>query len=228
MQNDRSHTRRAERTGSVLVVGLLLLLIVGMLYWYRRMHGPVYQIGKGKSDIAIPWRQWHEIHVRTQKGRPPGLPGEQQPQIPQALHVGAQLYEDTQQRGQLVFTILPDGTVEGQWTGQFNISKYVDYQVMGCQFKGLVDPEQVYSDEQGEDQSKLFFIAKGPFVILETNDDSGKVRNVSGHIYVRGWLGLDNLIEGEVILTADEKNFYLYTWKGRAELGTLSLLDDGP
>ncbi len=33
MQNDRNLARRAERTGSVLVVGLLVLLIVGMLYW---------------------------------------------------------------------------------------------------------------------------------------------------------------------------------------------------
>jgi len=223
MHNDRNSYHKAERTGSVLLLGLLILLIVGMMYWYKKMHGPVYQIGKGKSDIAVPWRQWHDIHVRTQKGHPPGLPGEHQPQISQALHMAARPNEDTQQRGQLVFTILPDGTVEGQWTGQFNISKYVDYQVMGCQFKGLVDPEQVYSDERGEDPSKLFFLAKGPFVILETNDDNGKVRNLSGHIYVRGWLGLDKLVEGEIILTTDEKNFFLYTWKGKAEQGGSSL-----
>ncbi len=187
------------------------------------MHGPVYQIGKGKSDIAVPWRQWHNFYVRTQKGRPPGLPGEDQPQISQALHVAARPNEDTQRRGQLAFTILPDGTVAGQWSGQFNISKYVDYQVMSCQFNGLVDPEQVYSDEQDEDPSKVFFITKGNFIILETNDGNGKVRKLSGNIYVRGWLGLDNVIDGEIILTTDEKNFNLYTWKGKAEQGGPSL-----
>jgi hypothetical protein len=67
--------------------------------------------------------------------------------------------------------------------------------------------------------SKLFFIAKRPFSIPETNNDSGKVRKLSGHIHVRGWLGLDNHIDGEIILTTDEENFYLYVWKGKAEQG---------
>jgi len=170
MHNARNSYPRAEQPGYAMLLGLLITVVIGMIIWYARMHGPVYQIGKGKSDIEVPWRQWHDLHVRTQKGHPPGLPGEQQPQISQALHVAARPNEDTQQRGQSVFTILPDGTVEGQWTGQFNISKYVDYQVMGCQFKGL-----------------------------------------------------DKLVEGEIILTTDEKNFYLYTWKGKAEQGGASL-----
>jgi len=215
--------RWRQRRGSALLLGLLALVIVGMLFWYKRMHGPVYQIGKGKSDIAVPWRQWHDIHVRTQKGHPPGKPTEQQPQIPKNLQIIAEPKEDDRQRGRLELVIFPDGSVRGHWSGQFIIRKDVDYQVMSCQFEGLVDPEQVYSDEQGEDPSKLFFIAKGPFVILETNDDNGKVRSLPGHIYVRGWLSVGNLIDGEVILTNDEKNFYLYTWKGKAEQGGLSL-----
>lgn len=223
MQYRRNSFHRAERPGYVLLLCLLLLVVFGTLFWYKRSHGPAYQIGKGESDIEVPWRQWHEIYVRTQRGHPPGKPTEEQPQIDRVLSVAAKPNEDTQQRGQMKLFILPDGTVEGGWYGQFNISKDVDYQVMACQFKGLVDPEEVYSDEQGEDRSRLFFIAKGRFTILETNDDSGKVRKLSGNIYVRGWLGLDNLIEGEIILTADEKSFFLYTWKGKAEQGGLRL-----
>ncbi|MHC4743920.1 MAG: hypothetical protein ACYS8Z_18540, partial [Planctomycetota bacterium] len=177
----------------------------------------------GKSDIAVPWRQWHDIQIRKKKGHPPGLPNEQQPAIPKALGVTAKPDEEGSRRGQIALLILPDGSVQGQWGGQFNISRYVDFQVMGSRFNGLVDPEQIYSDDQGEDPSKLFFIAKGPFSILETNDDNGKVRSLGGHIYVRGWLSHDMTIDGEVILTNDEKNFYLYTWKGKAEEGGLSL-----
>jgi len=176
----------------------------------------------GTRSIEVPWRQWHKIQVRLRKG-PLGPPTAEQPQVSKALSVAAKPNEDTQQRGQMKLFILPDGTVEGGWYGQFNISKEVDFQVMACQFKGLVDPEQVYSDEQGEDPSRLFFIAKGRFTILETNDDSGKVRKLSGNIYVRGWLGLDNLIEGEIILTADEKSLFLYTWMGKAEQGGFRL-----
>jgi len=45
--------------------------------------------------------------------------------------------------------IQPDGSIQGQWGGQFKIRKDVDFQVMGCRFKGFADSEQVYSDEQG-------------------------------------------------------------------------------
>ena len=223
MQSNCNSSKRAGRPGYALLLGLLALFVVGMLFYYKRMHGPVYQIGKGKSDIAVPWRQWHAIHVRTKKGHPPGLPTEDQPQITQTLQVAAEPNEDMRKRGQMTLVILPNGTVQGEWGGQFNINRDVDFQVMACRFNGFVDPEQIYSDELGEDPSKLFFIAKGHFVILETNDDSGKVRKLGGDIYVRGWLGLDNLLKGEVILTADEKNFYLYTWKSKARQGVPSL-----
>jgi len=151
------------------------------------------------------------------------MPGEEQPQLSKPLGIVAKASEEDKPRGQLELLIMSDGSVQGHWGGQYRISKYVDYQVMGCQFKGLVDPEEVYSDDEGEDPSKLFFISKGPFSILETNDDNGKVRSLGGHIYVRGWLSLDNSIDGEIILTNDEQNFYLYTWNGKCEEGGLSL-----
>ena len=223
MQYRCNSFNRAERPGYALLLGLLITVVLGMILYYMRMHGPVYQIGKGKSDIEVPWRQWHKIQVRLRKG-PLGPPTAEQPQVSKALQVAAKPRDDTQQRGQIALFILPDGTVQGQWSGQFFVEKKVDFQVMGCRFKGLVDPEQVYSDERGEDPSKLFFIAKGHFVILETNDNSGKVRSLGGDIYVRGWLGLDNVVEGEIILTADEKNFYYYTWKGKAEQGGAFLM----
>lgn len=218
MKNNCCSSGGGERPGYVLIFCMLFICIAGMWYWYRRAHGPVYQIGKGRSDIEVPWRQWYDIFVRTQKGRPPGEPTAEQPQLSQSLSVAAKPEEDGQQRGSMLLFILPDGTVQGQWGGQFRISKDADFQVMGCQFKGLVDPEEVYSDEQGEDLSKLFFITKGRFTILETNDATGKVRKLAGNIYVRGWLSLDGQTNGELILTCDEKNFYLYIWQGNAEM----------
>jgi hypothetical protein len=38
-----------------------------------------------------------------------------------------------------------------------------------------------------------------------------------GDVYCRGWIGTDNNVTGELILTSDEKNFYLYTWQKKAE-----------
>ena len=79
--------------------------------------------------------------------------------------------------------------MQGSWGGEFFINKDVDFQVMSCGFEGSIDPMQVYSNEGDEDPSKLFFIAKGHFMILETNNDNGRVRNLMGDAYARGWLG---------------------------------------
>jgi hypothetical protein len=54
-------------------------------------------------------------------------------------------------------------------------------------------------------------------VILETNNKSNQVRNLIGDAYIRGWLSPDNSVSGELIITTDEKNFYLYTWQTRAK-----------
>ncbi len=121
--------------------------------------------------------------------------------------------------------ILPDWTVKGGWKGEFFIDRYVDFQVMTCNFKGFLDPKQVYRDEQGDNPTKLFFINKGNFMILETNSESGRVRNLMGDAYVRGWIDIDYTVNGELIFTTDEKNFYRYTWQGKATEAKTLLLD---
>jgi len=210
--------RRFQRShgGYAMLLGLLIVVVIGMVFWYMNMYGPVYQIGEGESAINPPWRQWHDMRVRLRKG-PLGHPTAEQPQLSKPLEVRTEPVQDGKDRGEIKVVMLHDGTVQGDWGGQFFVSKDVDFQVMSCSFKGTVDPEQLYSDEQGEDPSRLFFITKGGFSILETNDDTGRVRNIMGEIYVRGWLSVDNAVEGEIILTSDKKNFYLYTWQAQAK-----------
>jgi len=223
MSCHRNSIGRGDRAGYALLLGLLALLVIGLVVIYVRMHGPIYQIGKGKSDIEAPWRQWHQMHVRTKKGDPPGRPRAKQPQIPKSLQVIAKCEEEGQPRGTLEVVFLPEGKVYAVWSGQFFFKKKVDFQVMGSKSNGRIDPDRMYTDNQGDDPSRLFFITKGHFAILQTDDNTGQVRNLAGEMYVRGWLCLDRAVHGEIILTVDQKNFYLYTWKGKAEEGGLSL-----
>ena len=205
-----------SRGGYALLLGLLITVVIGMIMYYTWMYGPVYQIGEGKSDINPPWRQWHKMQIKLRK-EPIGLPTVEQPQLSEPLEVYAEPVQNGKDRGEIELIILTDETAQGGWSGEFSVKKAVDFQVMTCRFEGNIDPEQVYSDEEGEDPSKLFFIAKGHFAILEFNDDSGRVRNLMGNVYVRGWLGLDNAVSGEIIITSDEKNFDRYVWQGWAE-----------
>ena len=50
MQNDRSPYRRAEKPAYAILLSLLITVVIGMITWYSRMLGAVYQIGKGKAE----------------------------------------------------------------------------------------------------------------------------------------------------------------------------------
>lgn len=204
------------RGGYAMLLSLLIVVVIGMIMYFMSMYGPVYQIGTGKSKINPPWRQWHKLYVRLQRG-PLGRPSAEQPQLAKPLQVEAKAMQDSDERGDLLLIISPDGTVQGDWKGEFYISKDVDFQIMTCGFKGSIDPKEIYSEGGSKDTSRLFFITKGHFMILETDSKSGRVRNLQGDAYVRGWTGVDNAVSGEIIITSDEKNFYRYTWQGQAK-----------
>ncbi len=207
---------KRKRGGYILLMGLLVVVILGIIIYYARRHGPVYEFGKGESDINPPWRQWHKMNVRFEKGETIGKPTAEQPQINKTLYVSADCFNNEAKKcGDARFFFKPDGTVEGGWGASFYLSKDIHFQVMACKFKGNIDPKEIFSDEKGPDFSRLFFITKGHFSILETNSENGRVRNVMGEAYLRGWMNKDYSVEGDLVITSDAKNFYRYTWKAK-------------
>ncbi|MEE9370795.1 MAG: hypothetical protein V3W45_04910 [Sedimentisphaerales bacterium] len=67
MEGRRKFFLSTERPGYALLLGLLIVVVIGMVYYYMRMYGAVYQIGEGESDIMPPWRQWQRMQVRLHK-----------------------------------------------------------------------------------------------------------------------------------------------------------------
>lgn len=53
-----------EQRGYALLLGLLIVVVIGIIIYYARLYGPVYESGKGESDINPPWRQLHKLQVR--------------------------------------------------------------------------------------------------------------------------------------------------------------------
>lgn len=206
-----------KKRGYALLLSLLLVVVIGMIVYFKWMYGPVYQIGKGQSGINPPWRQWEKLRIRIEQ-EPVGKPKPEQNQILKPLLLETKCKLDGKELGELQLLINSNGKIEGGWAGSFYIDKDVDFQIMVCSFEGTIDPQEIYSDIKGEDNSKLFYIAKGPFSILETNNKTGIVRNLMGSVYVRGWLAKDNSVSGELIITSDDKNFYLFDWQGKAKV----------
>ncbi len=206
--------RRNNRNGYVMLLGLLVIVVIGMLIYYSRMYGPIYQIGSGESAINPPWRQWENMQDRLRKS-PIGVPAKEQPQLTETLIIKTIPIENDKKCGEIDIMIQPDGSIQANWKGQFFIDKNrdIEFQIVTCRLRGFIDPQQIYNDDKGENKSKLFFLSKGSYSILETNEDTMKVRNLMGNAYIRGWINSDYSVSGELIVTSDEKHFYLYTFQ---------------
>ncbi|MBN2269167.1 MAG: hypothetical protein JXN61_01045 [Sedimentisphaerales bacterium] len=209
-RRETDYIRSPWRSGYIMLLSLLIVVLIGLVI-YVVMTGEGIDLTTGEKDTSPPWRQWTKNLIELKK-KPIGTPSPDQPQLAGALQFMTDAWEDQQKRGSIQLAILPDGTIEGQWSGQYWISKTLDHQVMAASFKGNIVPERIYSDENGEDTTKLYFIGHGGFSILETNSETSRVRNVMGDLYITGWLDGGNNAAGKITITSDERRFRAYTW----------------
>ena len=197
---------KKSRCGYVLLLMLLVTMIVGAAIWL----GPSVLLSRG--DPNLPWNQARRL---VRKGQAVEGPSEQQLNIDRLWWFGATVRQEDAERGEIIMLLGPDGRIKGGWSGEYRPTAELHYQVMAGNFKGNIDPSRIYSDEKGQDESQLFFIAKGIFVILETNSRTNRVRSVKGHIYVTGWLDTECKATGKVTITSDKRTFKTFGWQGQ-------------
>ncbi|MFC1737534.1 hypothetical protein ACFL1G_00600 [Planctomycetota bacterium] len=194
-----------NRTGYVLLLMLLLIVVIGGLLWLD----PSALFSS--SDPNLPWNQEFRLVDDDEQVK---APSEQQPAVSDFLSLEAKVKKDGERRGNIIMMIHPDGRIEGQWAAEYDPLPKVNFLVMSAGFKGNIDASKVFSDENGEDPSKLYFITRGRFLILETNDNTGKVRSVIGRIYVTGWVETEYNVTGELTITSDKKDYKLFSFEG--------------
>ncbi|MHC4075520.1 MAG: hypothetical protein ACYSRZ_03800 [Planctomycetota bacterium] len=211
-----SKANRCASAGSGLLIILLLVAIVFSVQWWRK---------KNVKDPDIfdlpPWKEWR---FRESSQKPTQQPNKEQPQIKKGIFFDCYAYlsENNSPHGRIKLTIRPDGTMSGDWYGDYYSKKDIYCDIMGADFSGNVYPSKIYRNEEGvEDRSKLYFIAKGEF-LLQVTDLKKKLHHEGGDIYVRGWLDREYKAVGEIIITSNEKYFKTLTWQAKSrELKTL-------
>jgi len=206
MRDTKSRRRRQpERSGIALIIMVLLIVVFGVIIWLDPM-----SLMKG-SDSGMPWSEEDRIVRPDEEVK---QPKQEQPEILHNLRFSAKAFQSNELRGGIEMYILTDGRVRGGWGGAYKPKPEITWEVAGASFKGNIDPSKIYSTEDGEDRSKLYFIAKGKFLILETNSATGIVRNLKGRIYVTGWLDDEYIAKGKVVLTSNKKSYEEYSWAG--------------
>jgi hypothetical protein len=200
--------RRGSATG-LLVLLLVLVAVVFIVKWYMKE-------AKADPDVVHDLPPWKEWRLRQNGSREPGLPSAEQPTITDSLVYNGNLTEKdrTEVRGEIMYMVMPDGTVTGGWSGIYYKGRDVLIQVMGAEFEGHVYPSRMYVDANGlEDATKLYFMAKGDFLIQEGNSKKGTLFHRGGQIYVRGWVDAESASWGDVTITSDESYFETFEWK---------------
>jgi hypothetical protein len=197
-----------ERSGYVLILMILIVFLIGALIWLDPM-ALIHGYGSG-----MPWNEERRIV------RPDGevkQPKEGQPKILENLGFDGQIMEGGEVKGGVEMYLSTDGRIKGVWGGKYNPEPNLMWEVVGSRFRGNIDPTKIYSDKDGEDPRKLYFIAKGESLIMVTNLKTDKIKTAGGLVYVTGWLDNDYNAVGKVTITSDKKTYWEYYWQSKGE-----------
>ncbi|MCJ7778076.1 MAG: hypothetical protein MUP16_07175 [Sedimentisphaerales bacterium] len=208
----------SERSGAILIIMVLLIVVLCTLIWLDPM------ALMSNSGSGMPWNEERRLVRPDEEVK---QPKEGQPKILDNLFFAGQIVEDNEVKGGVELYILTDGRIKGMWGGIYKPKPEITWEVTGSRFRGNIDPSKIYSDKDGEDPRKLYFIAKGKFLILETNSETGKIKTATGAIYVTGWLDNEYSAVGKVTITSDKKNYTEYFWQGKGKKA-LMIPDFGP
>jgi len=203
--------RRTKNRGNALLGLIAVLVLVAVVIGVQRYLKSKTPDPDTALDIT-PWREWN---IREQSQKPVPQPSAEQPKITGSLKYDSNVEQPKSRAaaGEVIMFISPDGNVSGRWSGNFYNAKKINYDIQGAGFEGKVYPARIYSDDKGPDPSRLYFLAKGKFVIHAMSSDAGQYRILTGDTYVRGWLKPDLSVESEIIITSDEKYSESFAFK---------------
>jgi len=210
-----SRMSKSNRSGSALIVILIIVVIV--IVWCfvgftKQSNSLPASVNPASSHEVLPWD--YKERLLTSDDAPYAITTEDQPSIENGIYIEATVEQSNTSRD-FVFNISPDGNVYGGWSSDYYKGRKprMNY-VMSAEFEGNIDPTVVFFDENGNDLTKLFFIAKGKISILATNTDSGRIMTSVQDIWVSGWVGKDKKAKGEMLLITGKKTYQTFNWKG--------------
>ncbi len=213
-ENPRRRAGKHSARGMALLLISLVTAAISLLIYYfvaLRPDATLLAEQQGNPD-EYPWCM-EELIAKDSIDEP----SPQQPRITEILELRAfPSQENGASGGKLSLLLSPSGFLEGNWTGEFRIAdenKGKEYTIMVGGMEGAIVPEKIYADENGrEDPSKLFFLTRGRFDMIETIKKNGKVRHASGWVYVAGWLNPDLSASGRLHITSDKRTQVIFRW----------------
>jgi hypothetical protein len=197
---------KKKRSGFALLLMILIVIVIGAVMWLDPMS--FFQ----SNDPNLPWNQ--EFHLVAKDGQVPPTTN-QQVVIDKNMQLKVRLKKEDKPRGTLNILIGTNGRIHAGWDGEFYPEKKVFYDVVNGGADGNIAPSKIYTDEEGiEDPSKLYFLTKGSYMVLVSDDNRGTTFQINGMLYVRGWIEPNLHVKGEMIITADMNEYKTFPFEG--------------
>jgi hypothetical protein len=94
-----------------------------------------------------------------------------------------------------------NGEITGNWNCNYtHQEREYDF---SSSYKGNIVADREFSDEDGSDETKLFFIVKGTYKQTVYHVDIGD-KITEGIVYLTGWVDPDKSMEGILTITTDD------------------------
>ncbi len=203
--------RKARRLAGSAAVGLIVVIVLVIAVFIARSLLREKVKDPDLFHDLPPWKEWK---FRQALNRPPEQPAANQPDLSKRLHYDTNVEFQNEPRGDLEMWVGTDGAVLGAWSGQYYKKPKINFDILNAAFEGRVYPRKIYRDEGGvEDPSRLYLIARGEFLLAESDFDKGGMHHRGGEIFVRGWIDTDYGATGTVTITSNRKEFEKFDWK---------------
>lgn len=226
----RNWINRPRRGNVVLVIMAIVAAIVITIVFAANQAAKnppkpkVAEPGDAKNSFEI--RPSLETGRILAPGTTPEMPYKDQAVIP-AEGLMYKMFVDQEDeegtRGEIIININPDGLIGAGWRGDYNRNEK-NY-VMSAGFEGNIDPECMYFDENGENTSRLFFIARGQLDALITDFKTQLVGYGKEEIYLSGWIDRNLAIDGRIEIPVHNKTREYDIFRFRDSKPTDSLAD---
>jgi len=200
------------RNGYTLII-LLVVVVIGVILFFLQRGGFLEgEHGNPNAKGITPWKEWMICEkIKAQAKDDAENEKVNVGFVEYKSHVYLEGTNDS--RGDIRIVFSSDG-ISGNWSGIFHGTNRNLYDIMNGEFSGQFYPDRVFRDEQANiDTSKKYFLCKGEFLLLETG--KSKIKYPFGDLYIRGWFGKDKIVEGKFFITSDEKNSWVFTFRGR-------------
>ena len=184
-----------------MVLSLLVVIAIIMVLYFLDMSA-IFSPTVGKNTSSKESRPWLEEERILGPEAIIKMPKRPKPAIDEVVSLRGGVTLNDSERGRCELEFNPLGEVSGRWECAYS-HEGRDYS-FESDFGGNIDVEKIYSDKNGEDESRLYFIAKGEYKKITRRQE--QVSDIEeGLIYVTGWLRSDYSANGLITITTDKK-----------------------